>query len=347
MAVPILLSLMTIAAAFGTKVVRAGGVLFSSDPDKADAKTAGSGVIMSSGQGAPGGSYGTNIRGVYLREEAPTVDTLIYLCVNGTFSAVNVSKDFGATGPKADAISESTSGAGVTIDGLLVKDKGIDASALLTGEFYLKVPTNKADALSLFDSAGDILVLDTTTGAQRLTITPAVTITGILTLAATPLVDAIAEKTSGAGVTVDGCLIKDGRPLTNDFVKAVITVPNVTGGGTDAAATLQLYQLDGVTPVVGARQVLVQAQQTQYKDVGAEPFVNNVSFPAATIGSVVNTAAGYAVIETDATGAAAFTVRCSDDITVWFLVKGAASVSDLAKTAIVASSVADSAAWSA
>lgn len=37
--------------------------------------------------------------------------------------------DFGSTGPKADSISESTAGAGVTIDGLLIKDGAVPGYA--------------------------------------------------------------------------------------------------------------------------------------------------------------------------------------------------------------------------
>lgn len=51
-----------------------------------------------------------------------------------------------------------------------------------TGANEIRVPTNLADALSIEDSAGDLIKFDTTTGTQVITITPAVTLAGNLTL---------------------------------------------------------------------------------------------------------------------------------------------------------------------
>lgn len=50
-----------------------------------------------------------------------------------------------------------------------------------TGANEIQVPTNLADALSVEDTAGDLIVIDTTTGTQVITITPALTVTGVLT----------------------------------------------------------------------------------------------------------------------------------------------------------------------
>jgi len=73
--------------------------------------------------------------------------------------------DFGTLGIKADVIAESTSGAGVTIDGLLIKDESIDASGsgIATGDFNLTLKANLADAWSIKDSTGDMVVYTTTT----------------------------------------------------------------------------------------------------------------------------------------------------------------------------------------
>ena len=46
-----------------------------------------------------------------------------------------------------------------------------------TGANKTTIPTNLADAWSILDSAGDLIVIDTTTGTQAITITPAVTAT--------------------------------------------------------------------------------------------------------------------------------------------------------------------------
>jgi hypothetical protein len=50
-----------------------------------------------------------------------------------------------------------------------------------TGTCELQLVTNLADAFSLEDSAGDLIVVDTSTGAQVITITPALTVTGAIT----------------------------------------------------------------------------------------------------------------------------------------------------------------------
>jgi len=50
-----------------------------------------------------------------------------------------------------------------------------------TGVLEVHMPTNLADALSIKDSAGDLIVFNTTTGTQRITLTPATTVTGVLT----------------------------------------------------------------------------------------------------------------------------------------------------------------------
>jgi len=50
-----------------------------------------------------------------------------------------------------------------------------------TGANEIRVPTNLADALSVEDSAGDLIVITTTTGSQVITITPALTVTGACT----------------------------------------------------------------------------------------------------------------------------------------------------------------------
>jgi hypothetical protein len=75
--------------------------------------------------------------------------------------------------------------------------------------------------------------------------------------------------------------------------------------------------------------------------------VGSVTFSAATTGTIVASGAGWALIETDATGAAAFTISNADDETIYFSVQSAASVSDLAKSCVVLASNSDAAVWSA
>lgn len=97
-----------------------------------------------------------------------------------------------------DVIIEKTGAAGVTIDGVLIKDGLVDGVDVST------IPTGKVDV------AGD-------------------TMTGDLTLDTKLLTDTIDEKTGAAGVTIDGVLIKDGLVDGVD----VSTIPTSLNGKVD------------------------------------------------------------------------------------------------------------------
>ena len=71
----------------------------------------------------------------------------------------------------------------VGIDAIVLVGMDIDLSASATGTYDLILRTAVADALSIKDSAGDLMVFVTTTDAQSVNITPAVSITGALSLA--------------------------------------------------------------------------------------------------------------------------------------------------------------------
>ena len=75
-----------------------------------------------------------------------------------------------------------------------------------TGENEIVVPTNLADALSIKDSVGDLIVLTTTTDANAVTITPNTTVSG--TLDVTGAVNLNNTTTSTSSTT--GALIVDG-----------------------------------------------------------------------------------------------------------------------------------------
>ena len=58
-----------------------------------------------------------------------------YLLAAGTrVGSTGTAQDFGSTGIKTDVIAESTGGAGVTVDGLLIKDSGIPEAAVTAHE---------------------------------------------------------------------------------------------------------------------------------------------------------------------------------------------------------------------
>lgn len=101
---------------------------------------------------------------------------------------------------EADIISEATSGSGVTIDGVLLKDGGIDVNA---GEIILD-----ADADTSITADTDDQIDIRVNGADDFRIT-ANTLTALS--GSTIATNTIAETTAGAGVTIDGALVKDGR----------------------------------------------------------------------------------------------------------------------------------------
>jgi hypothetical protein len=75
--------------------------------------------------------------------------------------------------------------------------------------------------------------------------TGALTITGVKTFSDTPKMDAIAEATSTAGVTIDGCLIKDGSAALSG------TTSNPLGAWVDKTSSYGAQQAstDGIVVV--------------------------------------------------------------------------------------------------
>ncbi len=128
----------------------------------------------------------------------------------------NPPQQFNVTQWEADEIAESTSGAGVTVDGVLLKDGG----AVFADSATIEVDT----------------VNEATSAAG-------VTIDGVLLKDSQVKTDTIIEKTSTAGVTIDGLLVKDGivgaiQAITGD---GAITIQNATvilSKGSAAAITL-------------------------------------------------------------------------------------------------------------
>lgn len=103
---------------------------------------------------------------------------------------------------QADVIQESTAGAGVTADGVLHKDGKVDLNGV-AGALILD-----ADADTHLGASTDDQIDVTVSGAIDFQIT-ANTLTAVS--GSTIATNTIAETTAAAGVTVDGCLIKDGR----------------------------------------------------------------------------------------------------------------------------------------
>lgn len=94
------------------------------------------------------------------------------------------------TGMTADTIAEKTGAAGVTVDGVLLKD------SKLLGTVTIPAVTDTLATLGQIE-----------------------TFSGVKTFSATPLTDAIAELTPTAGVTIDTCLIKDGKVADSNLLE--------------------------------------------------------------------------------------------------------------------------------
>lgn len=112
----------------------------------------------------------------------------------------------------------------------------------------------------------------------------------------------------------------------------------------DAALTLQLNRLDGSTAIAAARQVMIMTSTTQYAPAG-QPEAS-VTFGTATVGSIIASGQGWALVETDATGAFACTATNTDNETIYFFTQTAARVSDPSKGCNVLVSNTDAAIWS-
>lgn len=133
--------------------------------------------------------------------------------------------------------------------------------------------------------------------------------------------------------------------LANDVVDAEIVVDDAAGGATDTPCTVDLLDLAGAPRAVES-VVKIVASDTQY--AGEHDLNANVTFSAATLGSILASGSGWAVVKTDANGQFACTVTNAADETVYFAVTGVdGGVDAVAAGAIVRGCVPDDATWSA
>lgn len=131
--------------------------------------------------------------------------------------------------------------------------------------------------------------------------------------------------------------------LAVDVLDAVITVPDSASGVATVLATVQVNDLAGA-PIAHVVDVLVYGSTVQY---GGHLSPNtNVTFSLATAGAILATGAGWAVVQTNATGGFACTITNAVDEGVWFsvcsVIGGSAT---LAQGAIVRGCIPDLATW--
>lgn len=195
-------------------------------------------------------------------------------------------------------------------------------------------------AAASFTTVTATTAVSTDTVSER-TSAAGVTVDGVLLKDSQVTTDVILEKTSATGVTIDGALLKDGYVMADYLVVATIAVADITGSN-DTTCTVTLKRADNTAAITSARQVLITTGATQYAQQGVQA---SVTFSAATVGSIVASGAGWALIQTSAAGAFACTVTNTDDETVYFAVTHPYGASDVTKGALVVASNSDAAVW--
>jgi len=110
-------------------------------------------------------------------DDTDGVTIAIYVAGN-TYTSMSVTNTTDASSLTTGAF---TTAGGASIAKQLFLGDDLDLSVGTTGTYDITLRTNVADALSIRDSAADIIVFTTTTGTPVVTITPITTITGILT----------------------------------------------------------------------------------------------------------------------------------------------------------------------
>ena len=132
--------------------------------------------------------------------------------------------------------------------------------------------------------------------------------------------------------------------MNDEVVVATVSVANATGGATGAALTLTLKRRDNTTAVASARQVLLFCNGTAHR---FGQLSSNPTFGSATVGSIVASGNGWALVQTSAAGAFACTLSNSTDETLYVSAATAVSVSDVAAGCVVLASNSDAVVWSA
>lgn len=151
------------------------------------------------------------------------------------------------------------------------------------------------------------------------------------------------------GVTVEAALAENRTRLNtyqDQLVTATVTVPDTSGGGTDALSTVAIRRAyDAATPPATICQVLLLACDAQYEPIGSVSLSATTTFATATTGTIVASGNGWALIATDAAGDFACTIANSADETLYFRCITAEAVSNAGQRCVVVSSNSDSATW--
>lgn len=230
----------------------------------------------------------------------------------------------------------------------------------------ISLTDNQAAALDFLEAANSYLKFVTSNGAEKVVVGKLLSL-----LSGALLADAAASPTVEGqllynadhlelhdGTAARSILMSDDIGVTVQAYSAVLTALATYGldrqvsatiavadsATNDAALTLQLNRLDGSTAIAAARQVMIVTSTTQYAPAG-QPEAS-VTFGTATVGSIIASGQGWALVETDATGAFACTATNTDNETIYFFTQTAARLSDVSKGCGVVASNTDAATWS-
>lgn len=148
----------------------------------------------------------------------------------------------------------------------------------------------------------------------------------------------VLNDTHRASAGIDHSYIQD------NIVDAVIAVANAAGGTTTSALTADIQDLaaSGLSKTCVFRIVCSDSEYGGSDDANA-----NVTFSAATLGSILASGSGYAIVKSDASGNFACTANNAVDETVYFSCATHTGGTDaLANGVLVRGCVPDGATWS-
>lgn len=160
------------------------------------------------------------------------------------------------------------------------------------------------------------------------------------------LIGSLGSLTTTAQSTLVGAINEVDADLTaylDQLVVATVAAGNGSGVNTATLACQLKRAIDGLTNIASTRQVMIFAGATQYAPY--QQAQSSVTFGSATTGSIIDSGNGWALIETDATGAFACTITNTDDETLYFWAETAQKVSNTARRTLVVASNSDAATW--
>lgn len=178
---------------------------------------------ISSGSGAP--SHSAPDSSLYMRDDGSS-GSILYVMVGGSWTAIAATAvsgtDFGSGGIATDVIAESTAAAGVTIDGLLIKDERIQVTGagISTGDAGITLKDNLASAWDYKEGSNVYLRLCTTNSSEAVQAFQRLTTTDGVASGTARIVGGIADSDPAASTAVTGAT----ETITN-FDTAEYTLP--------------------------------------------------------------------------------------------------------------------------